>query len=253
VITLFTRFNYYAARIAAENQARPFETAAASETVSAVALSLEPRRLASYTRRWIEATIVLITAVFLTWAAYLGATSASPEMARILFRIAIVHVYIQAGLLLVKREVIRSGGAAPADNAEQYLAWRDSLRRFTTGLCDSVRLQMCLVPLLAMAFTAGGQRLWPVTTLVIVVTAVIAFRFEWRSRRAYLQVVRRTRPAKLPGLPGVETAGVLCYWPSLPMLLLKKTNGYALNLASAPVRFGGLYLAGFAGLLVWLR
>jgi hypothetical protein len=36
----------------------------------------------------------------------------------------VIDVYAQGGLLLIKSGVIRSGGAAPVDNVEQYLAWR---------------------------------------------------------------------------------------------------------------------------------
>jgi hypothetical protein len=66
-------------------------------------------------------------------------------------------------------------------------------------------------------------------------------------------VARRTKPARLPLLPDFEQIrSVLGFWPSLPLLLLKTANGYALNLASAPVRIAGLYFAGFAGLWLWL-
>jgi hypothetical protein len=62
VITLFTRFNYYAARIATENRARAFERPEAIQPASNVALSLEPRTLWNYTDWWAEAAIALFWA-----------------------------------------------------------------------------------------------------------------------------------------------------------------------------------------------
>jgi hypothetical protein len=166
--------------------------------------------------------------------------------------VLIVNIYIQAGLLLVKLGIVRSGSVAPADNVDQYLAWRDSLRRFAIGMCDLSRVMFALYPLLLLGVITGGS-----AGLAAAIAAGVLFiavlLYEWRSRLKHLEVARQTRPARFPLLPAARNArGLLGFWPSLPVLLLRTANGYALNLAAAPVRIGGVYFAGFAGLCVWL-
>jgi hypothetical protein len=246
-IALFTRFNYYAARIATENRTRQFERPDAQQPASNVVLSLEPRTLRGYTYWWVEAGIVLALAAAAVWLAYLP-----PSVRPRIINLLIVNVYLQAGMLLVKRGLIRSSGAAPADNVEQYLAWRESLRRFTTLTCDLIRFLLTLQPLMALAFVAGGPARF-IALPVFFGVSLAAVGVGWWIRLAHLKVARRTRPAKFPLLPAAQKArGVVGFWPSLPILLLRTANGYALNLASAPVQIAGLYFAGFAGLLVWL-
>jgi hypothetical protein len=250
-IALFTRFNYYAARIATENRTRRFERPDAQQPASNVVLSLEPRTLRSYTRWWAEAGIALALSTAAVWLAFLP-PSVAPRVRPGIINLLIVNVYLQAGLLLVKRGLIRSGGAAPADNVEQYLAWRESLRRFTTLTCDLMRFLITLQPLVALAFVTGGSARF-IALPVFFAVALAGFGVGLRIRLAHLKVARRTKPAKFPLLPAAQqTRGMVGFWPSLPILLLRTANGYALNLASAPVQIAGLYFAGFAGLLVWL-
>ena len=251
VITLFTRFNYYAARIVTENRTRHFEHPEARQPTSNVALSLEPRTLSAYTDWRVEASIILALSAAALWLAFLPATL-DPAIQRRLLSLTVIDVYAQGGLLLIKSGVIRSGGAAPVDNVEQYLAWRESLRRFTTGICDLIRLLFSLKPLLVVSLIVGGSaRLAAIIGFGVLF--MVAVGLEWRSRLAYLKVASRTKPAKFPLLPTAQKArGPVGFWPSLPVLLLRTADGYALNLASTQVGIAGLYSAGFASLWMWL-
>jgi len=253
VIAIFTRFNYYAARIWAENQARRFERLEETRPASSLVFSLEPRTLLNYTNWHVEGGIILALAAAAMWLASLNPTSHDALMIRKLADNLIVTIYMQVGMLLIKRGIVHSGSAAPADNPEAYLAWRESLRRFSIGVCDVFRLMFALSPIFTIAFILGSARVQMAATAGFIAFMVIAVVYEWRSRFAYLRVARSTKPARLPLLPGAEKSrGPLGFWPALPVLLLKTTNGYALNLASAPVPIAGLYLAGFAVLWFWL-
>jgi hypothetical protein len=251
-ITLFTRFNYYAARLAAEKKSRPFEPADVAGPVSNVVLSLEPRTLLSYTNWWLEAGIVLGLAGAALWLCVVWNTTPDHDLIRLVASLLVFDLYVQAGILLVKRGVVRSSSAAPADNLEQYLAWRESLRRLTTSACDLTRLLFALQPLFILGFSASK----PVQIVANTGFALLAFfvlRYELRRRSAHLKIARRTKPARLPLLPDVQKIrGWVCFSPSLPVLLLRTANGYALNLASASVGIAGLYFVGFAGLWIWL-
>jgi hypothetical protein len=251
VITLLTRFNYYAARIVIENRTRLFERPEASQPTTNIVLSLQPRTLSAYTDWWVEAGIILALCAAAVWSVFLPATH-DPAMERRLLSLMVIDVYAQAGLLLIKCGIIRSGGAAPVDNVEQYLVWRESLRRFTTGLCDLARLLFSLRPLLVIGVIIGGSTLLA-TEIGLFIVSMAAIGLGWRRRLAYLKVARRTRPVKFPLSPAAQKArGPVGFWPSLPVLLLKTANGYALNLASTQVGIAGLYSVGFAGLWMWL-
>jgi len=250
VITLFTRFNYCAARIATENRARAFERPEAMQPATNVALSLEPRTLWNYTNWWVEAAIALLFAAAAVWMAFYP--TAVPLVPRKFIGFLIVSLYIQVGLLLVKMGVVHSSSAAPADNREQYLAWRESLRRFATRMCDMMRFMFALNPLLVLCLITGGSAR-SAAAIGVGILFIALLIYECRSRLKHLEVARRTRPAKFPLLPAARNArGLLGFWPSLPVLLLRTANGYALNLAAAPVGIAGLYFAGFAALWVWL-
>jgi hypothetical protein len=256
-VTLLTRLNYIAARRAAENQARRFELPGASHPVSVVALSLHPRTLGDYTNPWIEAAIALALGGSLAWLGYRYAAWPDWQLVRGPFAATVMYIYLQGGVLLIKRAIVRARCVAPADNASQYLAWRDSLRRLATAMCDYVRLVLAFG---AVAFDIqsvtnpwAGSAAQRTTTLAVLLAGGLATAYQWRRRVQYLEVARRTRPANFLVLADVQDTGSpVCFRPALPVLLLNGPNGYALNLASAAVKATGLYLAGFATLWVCL-
>jgi hypothetical protein len=257
VITLLTRVNYYADRKAAEDQARRFEVAGANQPSVAVALSLRPRTLGTYTNVWIESAIAAVLCGSLAWLAYRYTVLGNWHLVREPLAATLISMYLQIGMLLIKRAFVRARTLAPADNAEQYLAWRESLRRLSTAICDYVRLALLCLPLIADLASVtdswqGSVQQTAAILLVSIVSLAVVW-YEWRSRQQHLQVARATRPAEFLMRPDTaDAAGLVCFKPYLPMLLLKGPNGYALNLASAPVKTAGLYLAGYALLLVGL-
>jgi hypothetical protein len=138
VITLLTRLNFYANRNAAENAARRFEVSGTKEPAATMALSLQPRTLRAYTNPWIEASISLAVAGSLTWLGYRHTVLGDWHPLRGPMAVTLISIYLQIGILLMKRAFVRARSGAPAENAEQYLAWRESLRRLSTAtLCAS--------------------------------------------------------------------------------------------------------------------
>ena len=257
VITLFTRFNYYWARQWAENRARGLAGAISEAPASAVTLSLAERSLSAYTERWVEASIILFTAGSLAWLARLYAMPVDHRILRVVSGLTAVSVYLQVGLLLLKRAIVRSRSAAPADDPEQYLAWRDGLRRIATTVCDYSRVFVALMPLLLelqMSTTPMNRAAAQTASFVVlIVVTLFAAVWEWRRRLHYLKVASRTKPAKFIVMPQIPDVGrFVCFRPSFPALLLNGPGGYALNLASGTARVAGLYAAGFAALWIAL-
>ena len=257
VVTLFTRLNYYLDRKRAEDRARRFEVLSATAPAASVALSLQPRTLRQYTKPWVEAVIALALLGSLAWLGYRYRLTSDWHLLRRPLTSTIMAIYLQAGLLLVKLAFIRARSVAPAENAEQYLAWRDSLRRLSTTLCDYARVMLAFIPPIAalQSVTASwkGSREQSATGFCILAGCAIITWYEWRHRIHYLEVARRTKPANFlirPDLP--EQAPPLCFRPAVPMFLLSRPGGYALNLASAPAKVAALYLAGYAALVTYL-
>jgi hypothetical protein len=254
---LSTRLNYYAARNAAKRQARAFDTGGADESPSAIALSLQPRTLAAYTNPWLETIIVLAVSGSVVWFGWRYAFAQDWQALRRPMMYVVTGLYLQAGLLLLKRAIIRARSTAPADSADQYLAWRDSLRRLSTTICDHARLLLTTGPLVA-EMQAGATR-WAGSTLQAAALislfglSIVLALDEWRHRRRHLEIARRTKPVRFPVLPAIpDAASFVCFRPESPVLLLSGARGYTLNLASAPARTASLYVAGYAALWICL-
>lgn len=256
VVTLLTRVNYYVTRKSAEDRARLVTGAVSNERPVTVALSLEPRTLRQYTNWWIEASILLAMGGPVAWLALRYGTTPDHHVLRGVFIATVLAIYLQIGLLMMKRAFVRARVVAPAEDAEQYLAWRDSLRRLSTAICDYIRVGWALIPLgvMLMAFNQPwqGSTAQKASAIGIAVLTLIAVWYEWKKRLEYLAVARRTKPANFLVLPDVPDAGKFVFRPSLPVLLLSSPGGYALNLASAPAKVAGIYVAGFAALLILL-
>jgi hypothetical protein len=257
VMTLLTRLNYYADRQWAENRARHFEVSRPAKPVVGVALSLRPRTLMAYTNPWLEAPIVIAICGSLLWLVYRYTVLGNWQALRGPVNVTLFSVYLQIGLLLVKRGFVRARSAAPVGNSEQYMVWRESLRRLSTSVCDYTRLLFVFLPITVdlASVTDHWQGSAPQTGTLIfvsVLTPILLWR-EWRIRQQHLKVARATKPSGFLVLPDtVQADGFLCFKPSLPILLLKGPTGYVLNLASAPAKTAGLYFAGWGLLLVCL-
>lgn len=257
VMTLLTRLNYYADRQWAENRARRFEIPGAAKPVVGVALSLQPRTLRAYTNPWFEAPIVIAICGSLLWLVYRYTVLGEWQALRGPLNVTLFSIYLQVGVLLMKRGFVRARSAAPVDNSEQYLVWRESLRRLSTSLCDYIRLMLASLPitvdLASVTDHWQGSTAQSLTLSFSFVLFAIALWYEWRNRQRHLKVTRAVKPSGYLVLPDtMDAAGLVCFRPSLPILLLKRPRGYALNLASAPAKTAGLYLAGCALLLVCL-
>jgi hypothetical protein len=257
VITLLTRLAYYANRKAAEDAARRLQIPESDKPVVSVLLSLRPRSLRDYSNRWIETTIVGALVASLALLGSRSAISGDWTALRGPWTQLAIVFYMQVGLLLLKRGFVRARSVAPADNAEAYVTWRESLRRLSTTLCDYMRLVL-VFPLLFADFSVFAERSnsRDQETLILIVVFVLMPLLgwqEWRSRLRHLQVTRETKPAGFlvrPDESGLHS--LVCFRPELPMLLLRGPDGYSLNLASPSVRTAGLYFAGCALLLVVL-
>jgi hypothetical protein len=120
-----------------------------------VAFSLKPRRLAEYTNRTFEA---------LNGAAALGALAAIVASGRqSQFLVALVLVYLQAGLLLLKIRWLRSPVALPADRSDEALRLVEDAFRVRLRNADAQRAVMTFL-LAVVAVKAAFWDAWMART-----------------------------------------------------------------------------------------
>ena len=242
----------------AERQARPFAVQEADQPVASMALSLKPRLLRDYTNRKVEWTLALLTLAALTWLVVYYLAAPEHQDPRLVFGVPALLIYLQAGLLFVKRVVVTWRTPIPEAQAAEHMRAREDTRRYYLKVCDWYRLAasaaLLFWPIKLSASPANLNGLlstWFATWLAITVAGTIWVEIR---RKQLVRVALRARPVTLPDfLHQSEIARwPVCYQSSVPMLMLKGARGYSLNLANGFAHLGAAYLAGLVALLILL-
>jgi len=171
--------------------------------------------------------------------------------------VTLLTAYAQFGLVLMKRAFVRERSVAAAEDAETYLRWRESLRRLSTTVCDYIRLSLMWAPIVLLLASQidhlNGNAVEVLNVAFCFLFMPVILWFEWRKRQDHLRIARESKPVDLLIRPDTtDLAGIICFRPSFPILLMRGPQGYALNLASAPIRTAVLYFTGSALLLAIL-
>lgn len=234
----------------AERQARRFAVPEAEQPVTAMALSLTPRRLRDYTNPYMEWAMALSSAVVLAWLVrYYLATPEHHDL-RLVFGVPVEMLYLQAGLLFLKRALVAWRTPVPRVQATEHMEAREEARKYYLKVCDWHRAAMSALivfwPVMLSASPAGLERLrsfWFSLWMAISIVATVVVEIK---RRQLAAMSARVRPVTLPDfLHQSDLArSPVCYQPSAPFLLLKGAHGYSLNLANRLTHLGAAYLAG---------
>src|SRR5262249_44005962 len=231
----------------AERQALRFALPEAEQPVASLMLSLKPRRLRDYTNPRLEIALALSTVVAI--ALLVRYYVASPENYnwRFVFGRPALLLYIQAGLLFVKRGVVGWRTPVPQEHAEEHLKAREEARKVYLKRVDGQRILTAVAllfwPLLVRTSPAQWNRLiniWFTAWLGMSIVLGVWVEFE---RKRLRDLDRSVRPMKLPNLLGQSEGSrwLVCYEPSAPMLVLKGARGYSLNLANTFAQVGAAY------------
>ena len=243
----------------AERQARPFAVPEAEQPVASLALSLKPRRLRDYTNRKVEWALAVSSMVAVAWLVRYYFMAPDHHNLRLVFGVPAFMLYLQVGLLFVKRVVVAWRAPVPQVQAAEHLEAREETRMYYLELCDWQRAAaaagIIFWPIEISTSPASLNRLlsiWFVGWLVIGVVATVWVEIR---RKQLVTLSLRARPVKLPDfLRQSELARwPVCYQPSAPMLMLKGAHGYSLNLANTLAYLGAAYLTGLGVLIVVLR
>jgi len=243
----------------AERQARPFAVPEAEQPVASVALSLTPRRLRDYSNPRFERVLAISTVLALAWLVRYYLAAPAHHNLRMVFGAPGILLYLQLGLLWVKRVVVAWRTPVPQEQASEHLEAREETRKHYLLVCDVHR-----------AAATAGVLFWPIelslspASFDSVITAWLAFWLVFTiagtvwleiRRKQLVKIALRTRPVKLPDLLRQSEIArwPVCYQPSAPMLMLKGAHGYSLNLANTLTYLGAAYMAGLVALFALLR
>jgi hypothetical protein len=242
----------------AERQARAFAVPEAEQPVASVALSLKPRRLRDYSNPKVEWALALSSAIALAWLVRYYLAAPKHLDPRMVFGVPVFYLYLQAGLLFVKRVVLAWRTPVPQIQAAEHMEAREEIRKFYLRQCDWYRAAasagIVFWPIVINTPPARWNRLVTIWFVAWVAISVVGTVWVEIRRRQLVTVALRARPVKLPDfLQQSEVARwPVCYQPTVPMLMLKGARGYSLNLANSLTHFGAAYLAGWVVLLALL-
>jgi hypothetical protein len=239
----------------AEREASAFAIADREKGAARFAVSLAPRRLRDYTNWKVEWAIVITHALAIAWLIREYTAGAGTSWRPFLAAPGLL-LYLQVGMLYVKRIIIEWRTPMPQTHAEEYLEAREQVRRHYLVVCDWGRLMFAAALLTTpiKLSTAPANRPAVVSAwlmLFLAITVVSSIWMEVRRHRAGM-IIARTVPAPVPEFIQ-QSASLLCFEPAAPVLVLKNARGYSLNLANRLAIFGAVYALGLIGLFVFLR
>lgn len=242
----------------AQRQARLFAVPETGQPVASIVLSLKPRRLRDYTNRNVELALALSSLIALAWLVRYYFAAPEHRNLRLVFGVPALLLYLQVGMVFVKRVVVAWRTPIPQAQAAEHLRAREETRKFYLRVCDGNRAVatagILFWPIRISTSPAALNHLLSIWFAVWLVMAVVVTLWVEIRRKQLVTLQLRARPMKLPDfLHQSEIARwPVCYQPSAPMLMLKGSHGYSLNLANTLTHLGAAYLIGLVALFVML-
>ncbi len=230
---------------------------AAANSVSAVQLSLTPRRLRDHSDWRVEACVIGMTLVALF---LLIQARGQTEMVRPLVWL----LYLQTGLLLLKQLFIRWRLKLPLNRAEDYQRWRTAWLTYHLHVFDAARVFIAVAAAGILVYERAEAR-WGVDWLDPLAAGLLLLGLACftvycvREFRRLAVVERAIKPLELvkefPPTPVAEgrfmAGGLLYLNRDNPVILARSPQGIALNLANRSTYLWLGYLAGLVWLVLW--
>lgn len=257
-LSAFIHINHSFSVNLAERQARSIAAPQAEKPVARIALSLKPRRLRDYTNSKLEWTLALSSAFALALLTRYYLATPEHHDVRLVFGVPIFLLYLQVGILFVKRLVLAWRTPVPQSQAAEHMEAREETRKYYVRVCDWHRVGIAAAILfwpIRLSTSAGGlDRLLSTWFGIWIAISIVSFVWIEIRRQQLLTLALRVRPVKLQDF--LERSEIarwpVCYQPSVPMLVIKGPHGYSLNLGNGLAHFGAAYLLGLAAVIAFL-
>jgi len=242
----------------AERQARFLALPETERPVACMALSLKPRRLRDYSNPKVEWALALACMVAFVWLVRYYFAAPEHHNLRLVFGVPVFLLYLQLGMLFVKRVVLAWRTPVPQTQAAEHMEAREEARKYYVRVCDwnraAIAAAILFWPIELSVSPAGLGRLLSVWFAIWMAISVVSFVWIEIRRQQLSTLAVRARPVKLPDFLGQSEIAKwpVCYQPSVPLLMLKGARGYSLNLANALTHVGAAYVIGLVVLLALL-
>ena len=242
-----------------QREARSWAVSEETRPVAAVGFSLVPRRLRDYTNPVVEVAFAVLTVASFAVLWYLYRTLPERHNPRLVFGTPAMYLYVQGGLLLIKRAIVAWRAPVPLVQSSEHVEIRETMRRYYLLMCDWVRISVvagtAFWPILLTVpqrFFLPLSRSWGALWLLLCIAGAIWIEVR---RKQLLTLRLKARPVRLPDLSGTREAArwPVCWQPGIPMLVLRNEWGYSINLGNTSTFLGMAYLAGMAALLFIVR
>jgi hypothetical protein len=258
-LSLLIHINHLYSVDIAERQARRHSSLDFEPVSAIVASSLSPRRLRDYSDLHTEWALALSMGIGLTWAFHYYLSDPDHHHLRLVFGIPVIYLYLELGMLLIKRFIIAWRSPVPQLNPTEHIEFREKTREYYLRVCDWCRFAFA-APILLWPWTLGAYPgssrhmfsglFWTTLALTILGTVLV----EWK-RKQLVDASLRVRPVRFRDL--LNQSGLarwpLCCQPSVPMMILRGARGYSLNLANSLTYLSAAYLAGMVALVTILH
>jgi len=252
-VSALIHVNHLASKAIAERQAEAYAVPESTQPVARVALSLEPRRLRDYTNPRFERALAIVSIAALAWLTRYYRASPLHPSARLVFGVPLYMLYIQAGMLIVKRAAIGWPSPVPQDHAEEHMRAAEERRRYHVKVWDWGRAatvsSIAMWPFFIALPAQASDRLINVWLAIWIVLSVVVTVIIEIKRKQVANLAALATPVALPDLLAGQPAWPVCYEPSAPALVLRSAHGYSFNFGSGLAKFTAAYIAGFALLM----
>jgi len=173
--------------------------------VSTVGLSLTPRRLKNYTSWPMEWILGMATVGAILALVHLYRTTPQDHSLRLVFWVPGLYLYLQLGILLVKRIIVAWRTPLPSIQTVEHREVKEATRRYYLLMCDWNRIVItCGIvfwPVLLSAPKAkseGLMKIWLGTWLVLTLAGAVWVEIK---RKQLAEMGTKTRPVRMPDLP----------------------------------------------------
>jgi hypothetical protein len=229
--------------------AKKFEEKEVDPAPAAVSFSLNPRRLADYSNPIFEIVLASVTTVTLIVLAQIGAPMGPP----------LLILYLQIGLLLIKKMGVDWRSAAPQENSEIYLEVRERRRKLLLFACDFYRgaAGFVMIKQAAMQHTHNEgvrwalQYLYLAGSIVCVCFAVVKTNELYAMYRKTKPTLSRKRRLAVPDPDGFVAGGFLYFDSDNPAFFVQGPRTVAINAGNYRLLLAATYLLGLLLLSAW--
>jgi hypothetical protein len=229
--------------------AKKFEDKEVDPAPAAVTFSLNPRRLADYTHPVFEIVLGNIATITLIVLAQMRAAMGPP----------LVMLYLQIGLLMLKKAIVDWRSAAPLENSEIYLEVRERRRKLLLFCCDFYRgaIGFLMIKQVVLQFISFESVRWALQSFYLAVSIACVWFAIVKTNELYA-LYRKTKPTlsrkrrlAIPDPDGFVAGGFLYFDSDNPAFFVQGPRSVAINAGNHRLLLAATYLLGLLLLSTW--